>query len=160
MPGNRAGPMRLEHGPGARRRGHRGGQRAVTGRQGERRAGEFGRDRMPQARAAQHRMVAVAHLDGGYLGDRAGPLEEGPGLRRAGDAVGGAVGEQHPPARELAGRLARRQPGRQPGDRRHRGVASGAHRGARAHGVPDQHDRDGSELSDDRVERLVQVADR
>src|SRR6266487_1555566 len=152
--------MRLKHGPGAGRRCHRGGQRAVTGRQGECRAGELGRNRVPQARAAQHRMVAVAHLDGGHLGYRAGPFEEGPGIRGAGDAVGGAVGAQHPPACELADRLAWRQPGRQAGDRRHRGVGSGSYRGARAHGVPDQHDRDGSALSDDRVERLVQVADR
>src|SRR5712672_2187259 len=37
---------------------------------------------------------------------------------------------------------------------------AGSDRGARPHGVPDQHDRHGPELGLDRVERIVQVADR
>ena len=57
--------MSSQRGPGDGGRRQRGGQGAVGGGQGKRGAGEFGRDRMPQARAAQHRMVAVAHPFGG-----------------------------------------------------------------------------------------------
>jgi hypothetical protein len=39
-------------------------------------------------------------------------------------------------------------------------MTSGADRGARPHGVPNQHDRNGPEPGGDRVERLVQVVDR
>ena len=50
-----------------------------------------------------------------------------------------------------------RAPARRPRTRR---VTGGADRGARPHGVPDQHDRDSAELRGERVEHVVQVADR
>ena len=120
----------VARGPGAggrRIRGVRGSRVQPEGG-----TGELGGDRVPQAGAAQHRVIAVAHLDGRHRGDLTGALDEGPGFGRAGDGVGGPVREQHPPPGELAGRLAqraarapaRRRPtppdGRRPGWRRAR----------------------------------------
>ncbi len=130
---------------------------APGGGQPQRQAAEFGRQAMPQRASSEHRVLAAAYLDGGRIGDRAGPRGVSPGLRGTGDAVSGPVGEEDSPARQLFHRLLRWQPGRQPGDRRHRRVPGHPERRPRPHRVADQHDGNAAEPQPDPVEHPAEV---
>jgi len=105
-------------------------------------------------------VIAAADLDLGDPGERPGPDGVRPGLRGAGDDVRGPVREQNAPAGQLIDRLAGRQPGRQTRHRRHGGMPGRAQRGSGAHGMPDQDDGNGPELTAQIVQVLAEVADR
>jgi hypothetical protein len=105
-------------------------------------------------------VIAVFDLDGRHLGHLTGARDVGPGVGRAGDAIGRPVRDQHPAPGELAHRLPLGQPWRQPGHRRHGGMAGGPDRGARPHGMPDEHHRDGTVGGSQGIEFLVEVTHR
>jgi hypothetical protein len=61
---------------------------------------------------------------------------------------------------ELRDRLTWREPGRQGRDRRHGGIAGHPQRGAGAQGVPDQDDRNRTELTAEPIQNPAQILDR
>jgi hypothetical protein len=122
-------------------------------REPKRQAAEIDRQAMPQRGPSQHGVLAAEHLDGGRPGDRAGALGVSPGFLGTRDPVSGPVREQDPAARQLVHWLGRRQPRRQPGDRRHGRVPGHSEGRPRAHGMADEHDRNGSEPCGDLIDR-------
>jgi hypothetical protein len=112
---------------------------------------------VPEARAAQHGVIAVPNLDGHYLSYGTSALRVSPGVLGTRDAVGVPVHEQDPPSGQLPDRLPGRQPGSQARDRRHSWVPGDAHRGTGSHRMPDQDDRDRTEPAADVVQDPVEI---
>src|SRR4029077_670066 len=108
-----------------------------------------------------HEIVTeVAHVgERRRRGHLACPLDEGPGVAGAGDAVALSVRGTQLASRERGDRLTRRQPGRQQYDATDQPVVRDPAGGAPTHRVADDRDRQPTVLLADPVERPAGVLD-